>query len=65
MNCYDQDDEDLVSLVKPMITDPDWNHPYNLTQPLDDSLQAKIDDEFDLSIEMEQNISNHWKMDSS
>ena len=55
LNCYDQDDVDLVSLVKPLIIEPDLDNPYNLTLSLEDSLEARVEDVFDLSIEMYEN----------
>ena len=53
MNCYEQDDATLVSMIRPMILPPSTEE-YNLTTSLKQHLESRKNYEFDLSLEMEE-----------
>ena len=62
MNCYEQDEEFLVEMIKPMILEPDYNQPYNLSISLNNLLGLRKYENDDLSLEMEEfflkNVNN-------
>ena len=62
LNCYSQDEELLVEMIKPMIQEPDYTKPYNLSTSLKNLLDLRKYENADLSLEMEEyylkNINN-------
>jgi len=54
LNCFKQEDENLVHMIRPIFLEQDSSLPYNLSTSLNEFLESRRHDEFDLSVEMEQ-----------